>query len=738
MKQIALTLLTLLLLLGTVFAAPSITIISPNGGEIIKGNYNIIFDLVDFNWIDLRESSVDLINVPAGDLNSSITNTYQVNSINCTDNVDRNTCYFLWNTPQKEDGNWKIRVIIRNNNNINDKEKLSANPFTIDNTPPSIFYNFPDNNKWINPEMVLFSFILNDVTSGVDENSIIFSIGGNDYNIHSEKVDYNSVSGIVDFNSIGIDFNNNEMYSLTIDLNDLAKNNSIKDLNFWIDKNAPSITDFNVVERTNNQKPTFGILAQDQIELSGLNKMYFSCNSTNWKSANYSTNYSDFNIIDSTYGCNNSDGNKTIYFRVQDHAGNYSSIIDKNIYYDTSAPTLIITKSDNNLWTDSPVSVDINCFDNSLTTINYWLNGNLTTTSGNYANIIVNQDKNNELIYSCLDDLLNTDGNHYTYIGIDINGPYPLNFSLPIAQNDKNITLSWTETNLLSDINYFIWGKISSDNNFNLIFGPTTNQNYIDSNTLVDQNYCYFIQTINQFGRDTNSETNCVLIDQNSPIITINPTASISTNNITITVIASDGNGSGIKGYYYSKDKNNWVYDASSSYTFTSLPNNTYTFFVIATDYADNNSLDKNVLVSLNYSPPSGGGGSSGGSIRGGTISITNKDINEIILEEEVEETVSLPQVVDSNVKVESTQNFTDTNEIIEEPITGTGLFGLDNLIRISFWPILLIIGLFLILLILAKRRKKEDNWGSDRILVEDDISNMKVNMWSGKWGYKK
>ena len=78
---------------------------------------------------------------------------------------------------------------------------------------------------------------MSDATSGVDENSIIFRVLGNDYNIDSGKVDYNAVSGVVDFNSTGIDFNNGEMYTLTIDVNDFAKNKSTMDLNFWVDKN---------------------------------------------------------------------------------------------------------------------------------------------------------------------------------------------------------------------------------------------------------------------------------------------------------------------------------------------------------------------------------------------------------------------------------------------------------------------------------------------------------------------
>lgn len=451
-------------------------------------------------------------------------------------------CKYNWNTGDLLDSNnYKIRITITSSPIA--PPQVESDYFMIDNTSPTISNNFPDNNKWINPEIVKFSFVVSDATSGVDENSIIFRVLGNDYNIDSGKVDYNAVSGVVDFNSTGIDFNNGEMYTLTIDVNDFAKNKSTMDLNFWVDKNNPTITKFEVEEITNKQKPDFNIVAEDQEGLSGLNKMYFSCNNTmdiaNWKSADYSDTYNDFNITDPTYGCNSSDGNKTIYLRVQDLAGNYSAIMDKNTNYDTSKPIVSMTRSDNNLWANNPVDVNITCTDASPTKIKYWLNGNLTTSDKNHVSFTINQDKNHELIYYCEDKVLNSDGNHYAYIGIDINGPYPINFSLPIAQNTTDVNLFWSETLPLSDVNFIVWKKKDTDSDFNKIFGPTPNNNHIDTNTALDQNYCYKIQSINQFGRDTNSDTYCVFIDLNSPIIN-NVTASPSNNNVTISVNATD------------------------------------------------------------------------------------------------------------------------------------------------------------------------------------------------------
>lgn len=427
--------------------------------------------------------------------------------------------------------------------------------------PPTISYNFPDNNKWIHPELANFTFNVSDATSGIDVNSFVVYLDGNIFDTNnSTRFNYNSLTNVLDFNGSDLNLLDGNFYTLSLDVNDVAKNKTRTDLNFWIDRN----------------------------------------------------------------------------------------------------------------------------------------------------------------------------------------GPYAPDFNLPLTQKDNNVLLTWRETIVTSDINYFVWKMNFSDSNFDLLFGPTNDLNYVDdSNKLNDTNYCYKIQTVNSY-KDNNTDTYCILIDQTAPLLNdFNGTPKPNSREIIFNFDAND-TGIGIKKYWVKLSDTNWI-DVSATKTYEVSANGTYIFTGKVTDFAGNDSNDFNYTVTVNVTPPpnsgpSGGspGGTSRGSISGGTISITNSDINEIILEEEVEETVSLPQVVDNNVEVESTQNTTSTNSSIEEPITGTGLFGLDNLIRISFWPILLIIGLFLILLILAKRRKKDDNWGSDRILVEDDISDMKVNMWSGKWGYKK
>ena len=75
--------------------------------------------------------------------------------------------------------------------------------------------------------------------------------------------------------------------------------------NKYISKEKPNMK-INV--KTGNYKPDY---------------MAFSCNNQNWTDwILYQQTYSNFNIADSTYGCNSTDGNRTIYVKIRDKAGN--------------------------------------------------------------------------------------------------------------------------------------------------------------------------------------------------------------------------------------------------------------------------------------------------------------------------------------------------------------------------------------------------------------------------------
>jgi len=744
------------MLLGVVFAVPSptpsVTILQPNGGEIISGDYNIEFNTFGFSSIT--------------SVSSNEINMADSSKLTC-DKIDANThfCIFFWKTRDNFDNNFTSFSISVHGLDINNVSKnysdSTDNTFSVDNTPPVIDYNFPDNNSWFNPEKNLFSFDLSDATSGIDKNSILVSVLGKDYNILDSKVKYNSLTGKLDFNPSEIDFNNGQTYLMDVDVNDLAKNSATtKTLSFYVDKNAPIVIDFNSEKTTNKQKPDFNIFAIDQNGLSGLNKMYFSCDQTNWFDKNYADGtISDFNIINPAYGCNSGDGNKTIYFKVSDNAGNYSDIIDTNIYYDSTSPTTTITISDESWvkswtsdlnWTsDSSVDYNISCSEEN-TNINLWvynqgilINSNIINSNFYAGNIIL--DGNYKIVANCEDVVGNTDSNKQIIFGIDVNSPLTSNISLPIAQNDLNILISWSNAKIFSDVNYFLWGKLSDELDFNLIKGPTNDLNYLDINKTVDKNYCYFVQTINLFGKDTNSNIICVLIDITAPIISdTNLVASVSSNNVTLFFYATDINGSGVKEYYVSKDKNIWDYTTSNSYSFSGLANGNYTFYVIATDYADNNSLDKNISVTINVVKVTSGGSSGGSSGGGGVLPkpLTTSDVNMVISTEE-------PEIFDfnNNSSIENIDSGEQNERLLggliedtNQSFTAIGAFSLIEMLQSSWLSLglLLILAIFLIFLFVVKSRKKEGLKGSGRILLENDTDDFSVNYSKPKWAYNE
>ncbi|MBI5696944.1 MAG: hypothetical protein HZC29_00230, partial [Thaumarchaeota archaeon] len=67
--------------------------------------------------------------------------------------------------------------------------------------------------------------------------------------------------------------------------------------------------------------------------------MYFSCNGSTWSSPiAYGTSYSSFNIKTDA-GCVNAEGDKNVYLKVQDTAGNYSGVVQTSQFVlDQTAP----------------------------------------------------------------------------------------------------------------------------------------------------------------------------------------------------------------------------------------------------------------------------------------------------------------------------------------------------------------------------------------------------------------
>ncbi len=119
---------------------------------------------------------------------------------------------------------------------------------------------------------------------------------------------------------------------------------------FEVDNTTPSTGNITLEDGnkyTNKEKP--------KIEFSVNNSKYqpdfvrFSCDNQNWIDwISYQQTYSNFNITDSNFGCNSTDGNRTIYAQVRDIAGNYLDYSSDWIILDRNSSTinLISPKAD--------------------------------------------------------------------------------------------------------------------------------------------------------------------------------------------------------------------------------------------------------------------------------------------------------------------------------------------------------------------------------------------------------
>ena len=77
----------------------------------------------------------------------------------------------------------------------------------------------------------------------------------------------------------------------------------------------------------------------------------FSCNNQNWTNwIPYQQTYLGFNITDLKYGCNSTDGNKTIYTQVRDIAGNYLDYPQNWVILDRKSPKINQIYPQDNNW----------------------------------------------------------------------------------------------------------------------------------------------------------------------------------------------------------------------------------------------------------------------------------------------------------------------------------------------------------------------------------------------------
>ncbi len=287
-------------------------------------------------------------------------------------------------------------------------------------------------------------------------------------------------------------------------------------------------------------------------------------------------------------------------------------------------------------------------------------------------------------------------------LNFDINGStqglkqYIVTFSDGNPANDCNRTISFIVDTVPGDI---IGPLITTDFNFNKVYNGDVNiifnwsdagvgeiligeesvdgsawQAYTSGTNLLltfDGNKQIDINAVDVLGNSTIG-TYFVYIDRNNPTMDY-LASSVNGQTVRLDFNATDS-GAGVKGYFVSKDGNNWTYTDNNYFT-ENPGNGTHTYYVKAVDFADNNSLDKNVEnVVVAYTPPAVP--SDGSTIAGAPRTPVVEEDEEI--EEEVEEggeEIADEEVEEGNEEETETEATEETTEQAISP--ATGLFGL-------------------------------------------------------------
>jgi len=207
---------------------------------------------------------------------------------------------------------------IDNAGNAEDENTLHV---LIDGTAPTVSNTLPltDTNK-ARPGV---SFDVNDSGSGVADGNLF--VDGNLVNPTSSALFGTGYHKSWDFN---YDLANGTTISVRLRTADSVGNNS-GDVNwsFTVDLEAPTSISINGPSITNDSTPTLTLGASDGVSGMSGGKVILSCNGSSWSAPiDYTTSYSSFNIT-SGNGCDAADGNKTVYARFRDRAGNWNSTL---------------------------------------------------------------------------------------------------------------------------------------------------------------------------------------------------------------------------------------------------------------------------------------------------------------------------------------------------------------------------------------------------------------------------
>jgi hypothetical protein len=236
------------------------------------------------------------------------------------------------------DGNYTLFAFLRGSD-FNYSFSSSAQ-LIIDNSPPSLNASYPANNGDFSS--FTLDFNITDSLSEVQTPVIKLDSVGQTVGIPT------LISNGKEFKVTGVTGLSEGSHTITVDVNDSLLNSMLTaTITFRVDTTAPtatSITSSNTTSYTNSSNPTFTLNVSDSGSGMPNGQIMLSCKQL---SAWYVTTYpssgntiSDFNVLSSSYDCNTSDGNKIVYAKFKDKAGNWSATtVSTNVLVDRTAPS---------------------------------------------------------------------------------------------------------------------------------------------------------------------------------------------------------------------------------------------------------------------------------------------------------------------------------------------------------------------------------------------------------------
>lgn len=439
----------------------------------------------------------------------------------------------------------------------------------------------------------------------------------------------NPTSCTWDWNIFGVS-DANYFIIISITDSDLSDFNS-SDSNLAVDNTAPSSLSISVSSFSGIGSYTSDTTPPLSISASDANAMAFSCDDSTYTAyLAYATSYSSFDTKTGS-GCTNSDGNKTIYARFQDLAGNTSASANTaSFVVDTVSPnadSIGITSwsGDNNYTNDSTPTLNISASDSTseIEDMNFSCDNTTFSTHTAYASTYSSFNVNTGAGCS------NSDGNKTVYLLVrdraynsslsantgswvlDTTSPSSPQIFVTTWSGDTNgytslektpLTLSISETNI-KDFN------LSCDN---ATFSShiTYASSYTDFNNNSASNGCSNAdgnRTVHVLFRDKahnsslSANTGTFVLDTNSPTATISIPQDGNTHNFQDVFFSYTGaDETAVKSYSVKADSGSYSSNgANTTHTFTSQSNGSHTYYVKATDLAGNDSSEDSVSITI-------------------------------------------------------------------------------------------------------------------------------------------